>query len=297
MGYRTARRIIVAGDWHGNITWALNVIWQAKELLAEEDSRVILHLGDFGIWPGPAGREYLDRVTLALDQSDTELLFVDGNHEDFTRLAVEEHSQLSAELEYGQLPEAPIPVGAGLRGLRARICWLPRGYRWTWHGRTWLALGGGVSLDRAIRTEGKNWWPQEEITPEQAAQVIVDGGADVMVTHDCPAGVAHTFPPPPPFWDLRDLARNDAHRERLQRVVDAVQPSHLMHGHLHIGYQRMCDFGYGPVDVTGLDRDGAKWNYTVLNVQTMKWEWADTRALLAGSILDEELSRFTEGES
>ena len=52
-----------------------------------------------------------------------------------------------------------------------------------------LALGGAVSLDRAGRTEGVDWWPQEEITPRQAASVIEAGPAAVMVTHECPAGI------------------------------------------------------------------------------------------------------------
>ena len=259
-------RIIAAGDWHGNTGWAQHVIWQAKTHLAEEERRIILHLGDFGIWPG--GRDYLFRVSAALDQADADLLFVDGNHEDHARLCAErEKAPLMA---WGS--RLPIPIGSGSRTVGARIHWLWRGHRWTWHDRTWLALGGGVSLDRAIRTEGKNWWPQEEIGAEQAARVIVDGGADVMVTHDCPSGVRHTFPPPPSFWDARDLARNDAHRERLQRIVDAVQPSHLMHGHLHRSYQRTCDFGYGPVEVTGLDCDeGGGANWAVLDVRTMTW--------------------------
>ena len=64
------------------------------------------HLGDFGIWPGPDGRDYLARLDVAL---------------------------------------------AG------RIWHLPRGHRWRWHGRDWLALGGAVSLDRAVRTAGVNW--------------------------------------------------------------------------------------------------------------------------------------------
>ena len=32
-------------------------------------------------------------------------------------------------------------------------------------------------------------------------------------------------------------------------------PAYLMHGHLRRAYQRTCDFGYGPVKVTGLDAD------------------------------------------
>lgn len=243
------RRILVAGDWHGNADWAVKVIGRAAKLLDDtEPEPLILHLGDFGVWPGPGGAAYLNRVGGACFAYGVRLLFIDGNHEDFT------------QLEDLRIHDDQI------------VNWVPRGHRWNWHDRQWLALGGGVSLDRASRTEGLSWWPEEEITPEQAAKVIVDGGVDVMVTHDCPSGVRHTFPPTPSFWDARDLARSDAHRERLQRVVDAVQPSHLLHGHLHIGYQRMTDFGYGPVQVTGLNRDGEKHNYAVLDVKTMEWE-------------------------
>ena len=243
-----AGRILVAGDWHCNTRWAQYVIRKAGTLLAGEEQRIILHLGDFGIWPGADGAAYLNCVQGACLACGVRLLFVDGNHEDFTQIE-------RLRIRDGQL-----------------VSWLPRGYRWEWHGRTWLALGGGASLDRAIRTEGADWWPEEEITAGQARDVIEGGRADVMVTHECPSGVTHTFPPPPSFWDLRDLARSDAHRELLQRVVDAVRPAHLMHGHLHAGYQRICDFGYGPVQVTGLDRDGKNWNYAILDTRTMEWE-------------------------
>jgi Calcineurin-like phosphoesterase len=241
-------RVLVAGDWHGNTRWAQCVIRETKTLLADEEQPVILHLGDFGIWPGIEGTMYLNAVLGSCLAHEVRILFVDGNHEDFT-----------------QLEELRIRAGQ-------TVSWLPRGHRWEWHGRTWLALGGGVSLDRACRTEGKDWWPEEEITAKQACDVILDGPADVMVTHECPSGVTHTFPPPPSWWDLADLARSDAHRERLQQVVDVVRPSHLLHGHLHRGYQRMCDFGYGPVQVTGLDMDGQDWNYAILDTRTMEWE-------------------------
>jgi hypothetical protein len=80
---------------------------------------------------------------------------------------------------------------------RGRLYHLPRGYRWKWHGRRWLACGGGVSLDRACRRGGIDWWPQEEISDLQEAALIGAGVADVMVCHDCPAAVAHSFPRPP----------------------------------------------------------------------------------------------------
>jgi len=255
-------RIVVAGDWHGRTTQAVAAIRTAAGLLADQSYPVIVHCGDFGIWPGAVGLAYLSAVSRELARTRGVLLFGDGNHEDFTRL-----DALAADADEGgwPLPE-PVPV-TGNR----RVLWLRRGARWRWHGREWLALGGGVSLDKARRTEGRDWWPQEAITPRQEEAVSAAGPADVMVTHDCPAGVVHAFPPPPAWWDLADIARSDPHRERLQRIVDTVRPSYLMHGHLHIGYQRMCDFGYGPVQVTGLDCEGETWNYAVLDVRSMEW--------------------------
>ena len=250
------RRVLAAGDWHGNRDWALNVINRVPQLLPDEQTRIILHFGDFGIWPGPAGRRYLDAVSAVRDRVGAQLWFVDGNHEDFAQLA-----QLDAET-----------VPDGRVGIRPDIFHLPRGSRWQWHNLSWLACGGGVSLDKAGRTEGIDWWPQEEITSGQEASVIEGGHADVMVCHDCPAAVAHTFPQPPLWWAPADLARNATHRERLQRIVDAVRPAYLMHGHLHRAYQRTCNFGYGPVHVTGLAADGSLRNFAVLDVQSLTWK-------------------------
>ena len=48
------------------------------------------------------------------------------------------------------LPSSPgcRPGPDGREQVTGRIWHLPRGHRWRWHGRDWLALGGAVSLDR-----------------------------------------------------------------------------------------------------------------------------------------------------
>lgn len=254
----TPTRIAVAGDWHGDSVWAASVIISAAKILRETEERpLIVQLGDFGIWPGMDGACYLRDVEHVLHAEGAGLWFVDGNHEDFTQFA-----------KFRKAGDGRARVGRS-----GRVWHLPRGHRWEWHGRTWLACGGGVSLDRAGRTEGVSWWPEEEITAEQEAAITGGGQVDVLVSHDCPAGVRHAFPPPPSWWALRDLARSDAHRERLQRIVDATQPAHVLHGHLHRPYRRVCDFGYGDVRVTGLDCNrGTGSNWAILNVKTMEWE-------------------------
>ncbi|MCP9964555.1 metallophosphoesterase [Actinomadura madurae] len=244
------------GDWHGNAAWARSVIRRLPELLPDESPRIVLHAGDFGIWPGPQGWAYLRGLDLDLARVGGVLWFVDGNHEDHPRLA--------------ELPDAGHQGGHGR--VSDRIFHLRRGHRWTWHGRTWLALGGAVSLDRAVRAEGMSWWPEEEIAEEEARRAIAGGPADVMLTHDCPARVAHEFSPLPSFWDGEDLKRSDAHRELLQTVVDAVKPGHLFHGHLHRAYTRDVAMPHGQVRVTGFDCDGVDGNWGVLDVAAMKWE-------------------------
>lgn len=247
-------RIGVAGDWHGNTAWAVRAIRRITGLLPRDEPRVIVHLGDFGIWPGPGGLDYLSRLDTVLTATGTSLMFVDGNHEDHTRLA---SMRRSAD---------------GTARVTNSIWHLPRGYRWQWHGREWLALGGAVSLDRAGRVPGRDWWPGEEISMSEASAVVEGGHADVMVTHECPAGVQHEFDPPPSWWDPADLRRNDAHRELMRQVVLRVRPSWLMHGHLHRAYQRTVDVGAGPFEITGLDCDGAdRGNWAILNVADMSW--------------------------
>jgi hypothetical protein len=248
-------RIGVAGDWHGNTGWAVRAIRRLCAQLPPGAPRIVLHLGDFGIWPDRGGADFLARADAALADAGAQLWFVDGNHED--------HAML------GRLA----PGADGRRLVTDRIWHLPRGYRWQWHGRRWLALGGAVSLDRAERTAGRDWWPEEEITGAQAAAVAAAGRADVMVTHDCPAGIAHAFTAPPPTWSRADVARSDRHRELLAGVAAAVRPAWLMHGHLHVYYRRTVDLGWGPVAVTGLDCDSAQQgNWGILDVTRMRWE-------------------------
>lgn len=245
----TPENVIVAGDWHGNTAWARYVIREAAIALEDEPIKIILHTGDFSVWPGTAGAWDLNERLMECSNQKVYVVFVEGNHE---------WPEGLKNLEIGKAD--------------SRILWIPRGYRWEWYDRIWLGLGGAVSLDKSRRTEGVDWWPEEEITVMDALSIEIDGHADVMLTHECPAGVVHAFPPPPPVFHEVDIARSHRHAALLQGIVDTVQPSHLIHGHLHIPYQRISDFGYGPVEVTGLDCDGGLPNYIKLNVRSMEWE-------------------------
>ena len=181
-----------------------------------------------------------------LAERDMQLLWIDGNHEDHSRLA--------------SLPLA----GDGTRPISDHVTHLPRGFRWTWQDSdgkryTWLALGGAVSVDRRWRTPGRSWWAEERISRNDADAAIAGGPVNVMVSHDAPNGV--TIPGiGANDWPADVLRDADAHRTLLREVVDAVQPQHLWHGHYHVRYDALLDMGGGRDEsrvchVHGLDRD------------------------------------------
>jgi Calcineurin-like phosphoesterase len=248
-------RVGVAGDWHGNTRWATSTAFKVAHALDDlygEERRLLLHCGDLGIAPGAVGSHYTIALCSALVACQMRLWFVDGNHED--------HPQLPS-WELGKYEKVPLE-------------WLPRGHRWLWHGRSWLALGGAVSVDKAVRTPYVDWWPEEEITYRQAADVTEAGHADVMVCHDAPLGVPLKLMAPPSFWEPADLRRSDNHRRLLREVVEVVQPQYLLHGHYHQGgpHWREVEMSYGTLRVASLNMDARSGNWGILNVKTMEWE-------------------------
>lgn len=56
-----------------------------------------------------------------------------------------------------------------------------------------MFIGGAVSIDREFRKEGYSWWPDEELSTEELGALYekyLEIKPEVMVTHDCPEGVA-----------------------------------------------------------------------------------------------------------
>ncbi|MBF9350596.1 hypothetical protein HA138_12510 [Mycobacteroides chelonae] len=231
-------KLMLAGDWHGNAMWAVKAIHHAKRNGAD----TILQLGDFGYWrdgiEGLDTRKYFRVMHRALEECDIVLYWIDGNHED--------HSCIE---------NMPGATALTLDGY-PRIAHLPRGLRWDWWGKTWMALGGAYSVDKPWRREGVSWWPGEALTDEQIEYASRPGKVDVIVAHDAPFGVdipgigtatkGGDFP-------VDQLMASEEHRRKVGQVVDVVNPSLFFHGHYHVRYQNW--YGERRTFVTGLDRD------------------------------------------
>lgn len=238
------KRIGVFGDWHGEAYWARTIIDYANCYNID----IALHVGDFGYWtwkkeddkkPGT----YINTLQNKLEELGLELWWVDGNHEYFPAFS-----------NFLVMPDGRMKV-------TDNIYYIPRGHRWEWDGNVWLGLGGAVSVDRDKRRKWVDWFPDETITETQKQQVLKDGTADVMITHEAPPskmlqkflnsnGGTNWFQK-----ELLDLSDN--HQKMMGEIVATVQPKHLFHGHYHYRYDTVVN---NVTNVHGLDRDGNNWN-------------------------------------
>lgn len=251
----TVTRIAIAGDWHGATKFASKALHYAHKHGAQR----LLHVGDFGFW-GTAD-PYLSAVSETAVALDLPVLFIDGNHE-----------------HHDELDRLPIQDD-GLREVAPHVFHVPRGHRWEWGGVSFLGLGGAPSIDRASRTEGFDWFPQEVISTGQAYRAAAGGHADVMVTHDCPSGV--TIPDLVLYEDDTPLSRYlSSHRALLQGVAEQVTPRYLFHGHYHHAYSKDVEFNGSPARVVGLEMNGTPyhpvqmpWNTQVIDVAELNGSW------------------------
>jgi Calcineurin-like phosphoesterase len=248
--------VIVCGDTHGNIPWMLSQMAAMRVAVPEdrEPELVVIHVGDFGFWPGS---DFPGLVNMVARELRMRIWVTPGNHEDYR-----------SDGEHG----VRAWTGTVIEDNNALVA-LHRGTRWTWHGLHWLSAGGATSPDRSIRTEGHTWWPEEELTRDEVRAAIAGGPADVLVTHDVGTAVDLSLPPWPSFWAEDERRRAERHRELVQDLADGVAARWWLHGHYHKFHQSVASLlGARDVFVTGLSNDGTPGNWGVLNVRTMTWE-------------------------
>ncbi len=221
--------IYLTGDTHGNARRLSSGNWPEGKLLTKQDYLIIL--GDFGfLWADDSQ----DRYWLNwLDEKPWTTLFLDGNHENFDMIDA--------------LPSRHM-FNSTVGVVNDSIFHLRRGHLYNIDGNTIFTLGGGLSIDKHMRKEGKSWWPQEAITGDQmefAWSNLLDVGMEVdyILTHTCPTdvlacygitgidkyGVTHPKSLDPASFMLQDIAI-------------AAQFKHWYHGHIHEDTTKMGRF-------------------------------------------------------
>lgn len=174
--------IWLTGDLHGASGLDRLMPWTWPEGRELDKSDFLVVLGDFGlVWHDDRRDDFaLD----ALDDLPWTTLFVDGNHENHAALATYPRTEM-----FGGTVGVLRPSVFHL--LRSQVLDIPM------DGDTTLScavMGGARSIDRAWRTEGVSWWPQEIPSQEErdafeAALKARDWRVDCVLTHDSPANV------------------------------------------------------------------------------------------------------------
>lgn len=96
-----------------------------------------------------------------------------------------------------------------------------------------MYIGGALSIDREWRTEGYDWWSDEELSTAELCglcDVYQIVKPRIMVTHDCPESIAHQL-----FGVNGVLKFNFPSRTRqaLQSMLEIHQPKVWVFGHWH----------------------------------------------------------------
>lgn len=242
-------KIMLVGDSHGDSQFLQNIFARA----ARESCDIIVQLGDFGFWPHTEwGKKFVKNVDKFSVKYGPKFYWLDGNHENHTFLR--ENFDVAAGVEVK---------------ITKNITYLPRGYSWVWDSVRFMSFGGAYSIDKADRTEGISYWPEELITYGEVRAILDHPKVKILLTHDAPSFVPLKDIIPGFFKADIDSASN---RKMVSEVVDIVQPRLLVHGHYHYRYSHNVTPYHGyPVQVEGLACNFDSFGDTFITLDTKDW--------------------------
>ena len=228
-------KIALLGDIHSNTRYLKRALSYAKE----NGVGTVVQLGDAGVY-GNFLTTLSDMMTNEFP--DMMFFFIDGNHEDFNILY-----------------DYPIDEN-GVRWICDNVAHLPRGFSWKWSGKSFVAIGGAISVDRDRREPYISWDPRERLSAEDVLTVMASQygmNADYVLAHDAPA---EAWIPGLPTGVFPEVALADAnyHREHFVSFLGHyLTPSNWYHGHYHIDYTDVIEWkGGNKCFVRGLGCDG-----------------------------------------
>jgi Icc-related predicted phosphoesterase len=145
-------KVLVLGDLHNDFK-SLNTIINKKH------PEIVICCGDFGYWPRWQKSEKLEEIK----PQGAKIYWIDGNHEDHWAIISREKDELVENVIYK-------PRGSTLK---------------LDDGRNILFMGGALSIDKYLRREGWDWFPEETIRYKDM-QDLPQEEVDIFITHTCP---------------------------------------------------------------------------------------------------------------
>lgn len=227
--------IYVTGDIHGNPSRLSTDIFPEQKEMTKKD--YVILLGDVGLIWNYKGESKNEKWWLDwLETKPFTTLFIDGNHENFSRLNSYEISEF---------------CGGNARFIRPSVIHLKRGQVFNLQGKTFFTFGGAKShdirdgilepddprikkwkynYDKLFRINGVSWWKEElplqkEMDDGFSNLQKVDNKVDYILTHCPPTSV------------LKQMDNNygsDYLTDYLQKIKESVEYKKWLFGHMHI---------------------------------------------------------------
>lgn len=211
--------VIIAGDIHGEIG-ILNTLINKKrptELIA---------CGDFGIWECKHFMKFRKKGITSgylhehIKTNGTKIYFCDGNHED--------HNFLDSLRMKNDDRREPIEI-------TENIFYCPRGSTVELSdGTKTLFMGGAESIDKAVRTAGHDWFPQEVITDTDMKKLPVGEKIDMVISHTCPSFCQRMLKLPKLEATWLNNKYFDPSCVHLTEVYNIFKPKQWYFGHFHV---------------------------------------------------------------
>lgn len=240
--------IYCTGDTHGDWTKFSTDIFPEQKEMTREDFVIIC--GDFGLWDDTNEERYWLKW---LNNKPFTTLFVDGNHENYTRL-------------YNEFEVVDFHGGKAHK-IRENIYHLMRGYVFDICDKKIFAFGGARSHDiddgildpaafktkrefkyeykrwsksnKIFRVNNVSWWKEEMPTKEEmdfGLKTLAENNfeVDFIVTHCCPQQVVAMF--------SGGCYKCDELTEYFDTVAEKTKFKKWFFGHYHDNKQIMCDY-------------------------------------------------------
>lgn len=247
--------IWMTGDCHASYSKFQKANFPIQKEMDKSD--YIIVGGDFGIWHDNAEERY---NLNELSNRKFTTLFVDGNHENYSRLCTEEYVKYMRGEDITGADQGEFPLvdmfGGKVQKIRDGVYHLLRGEIYTIHGKKILAFGGASShdisdgiLDRANfasddefyetvylwrktrrmwRIKDVSWWPQEIPNEDEMRHCMEN-----LAKHDFKVDYIVTHCAPEMMHRLMGYGDVDACNRFLQKVAEKTTFDKWFFGHYH----------------------------------------------------------------
>ena len=189
--------MIVVGDVHGKVNQFLDIVADYRQRSTE----LIIQLGDLGF------QKQWDEVRqYCRDTNETNLRIIPGNHDDYKRYSV---NYFNNEMQWCRTE--PLLVEDV----------------WDEEYMNCFSVRGANSIDKYLRKEGRDWFPEEELSYTQLGKAVDDfiiARPEYMFSHTCPSSIKK---------QLFGYAESSRTEQALQVMFELHEPEYWFFGHFH----------------------------------------------------------------